>query len=199
MASSALGEQLLRVGTVQARRVRVQRDLPTIDHLSTDGMDEPMTNTTESDGSEDRRLGVALFNATWELMEKDQRSRDEDDAMLHMAHASRHHWGQVGTAAHRARGEWQCSRVYAVLGRAEPCLHHAQRVLDLCQEHGIRDWDLAFAYEALARAHAVAGDSAQARAYTEQALAAAENILESDDRELVLSDLESIPGQPRFW
>jgi hypothetical protein len=89
--------------------------------------------------------------------------------------------------------------VYAVLGRPEPCLHHAQRCLDICQENGIADFDVAFAYEALARGHAVAGDADQARAYTEQTLAAAEEISTDEDRQLVLSDLESIPGQPRFW
>ena len=98
-----------------------------------------------------------------------------------------------------ARGEWQISRVYTVLGRAEPALHHARRVLDICQENGIGDWDLAFAYEALARAHAVAGDAAQAREYTDQALAAAEDIAEDEERELVMADLETIPGQPRYW
>ncbi len=134
-------------------------------------------------------------------MEQEDRTREEDDRMLHMAHASRHHWGQVAeaTPAHLARGEWQCSRVYAVLGRSEPCLHHARRCLDLCLENGIADWDVAFAYEALARGHAVAGDAEQARAYTDQALAAAEEIAEDEDRELLLGDLESIPGQPRYW
>jgi hypothetical protein len=39
----------------------------------------------------------------------------------------------------------------------------------------------------------------QARVWTDQALAAAEDIAEAEDRELVLSDLESIPGQPRYW
>jgi ubiquinone/menaquinone biosynthesis C-methylase UbiE len=97
------------------------------------------------------------------------------------------------------RGEWQCSRVYAVLNRPEPCLHHAQRCLDICLDNGIGDWDLAFAYEALARGHAVAGDTQKARDFTEQALAAAEDIAEEEERELVLSDLESIPNQPRFW
>jgi tetratricopeptide (TPR) repeat protein len=91
------------------------------------------------------------------------------------------------------------SRVYAVLGRPEPALHHARRVLDLCQENGIGDWDLAFAYEALARARAVAGDTAQARHYTDQALSAAQDIAEDDERELVLADLETIPAQPRYW
>jgi len=185
---------------LEARLTRVQRDLHTLDHLITDGWERPMPTTAEPMQAEDeRRLAASLFNRTWTLLEKEDRSRDEDDAMIHMAHASAHHWRQIGTPQNVARGEWQCSRVYAVLRRAEPCLHHAQRVLDICQENDLRDFDLAFAYEALARGHAVAGDAEQARAYTEQALAAAEDIAEADDRELLLTDLETIPGQTRFW
>src|SRR3954471_18890515 len=100
------------------------------------------------DAATERRLAVDLFNATWTLLDKPERSRDDDDSMLHMAHASRHHWGRVGGATERTRGEWQISRVYAVLQRPEPATHHAQRVLQLCEEHGIVDWDRAFAYEA---------------------------------------------------
>lgn len=91
------------------------------------------------------------------------------------------------------------SRVYALLGRVEPSRHHAERSLQLCQDNGIGDWDIAFAHEATARAFAVAGYTDQARELTEQALAAAEEIVEREDRELVLADLETIPGQPRFW
>jgi DNA-binding transcriptional MerR regulator len=198
--ASVLDTHRRRLG---ARLVRIQRDLHRIGHLRSEGMDATMATTDVSTSTgtpeDERRLGAALFNVTWDLMEKENRSRDDDDAMLHMAHASRHHWGQVGKHVNFARGEWQCSRVYAVLRRAEPCLHHAQRVLDICQEQGLGDWDLAFAYEALARGHAVNGDLEQARAFTEQALAAAEDIAEDGDRDLLLSDLETIPGQPRFW
>ena len=151
--------------------------------------------------TDQKLLAAQLFNETWRLMEQEERTGQDDDRMIHTAHASRYHWGQVPTAppAHLARGEWQISRVYTVLGRAEPALHHARRVLNLCQENGIGDWDLAFAYEALARAHAIAGDAGQAREYTDQALAAAEDIAEDGERGLVLADLETIPGQPRYW
>src|SRR6476660_2371162 len=146
-------------------------------------------------------LAAQLFNETWRLLELQGRSEPDDDRMIHAAHASRYHWGQVPsvTPAHLARGDWQISRVYAELGRAEPALHHARRVLEICQENGIGDWDLAFAYEALARAHAVAGDAAQARDFSVHAAAAAENITDDEDRDLVLADLETIPGQPRYW
>jgi DNA-binding transcriptional MerR regulator len=197
---------------LDARVTRLRGALHRIDHLLTEGIDTTMpelnaaTATAKSPPgtgsvSDARLLAAQLFNETWRLMEQEDRTRDDDDRMIHTAHASRCHWGQVPTAtpAHLARGEWQVSRVYAVLGRAEPALHHAGRVLDICQENGIGDWDLAFAYEALARAHAVAGDAGQAREFTDQALAAAEDISGAEDRELVLADLETIPGQPRYW
>lgn len=154
---------------------------------------EPMDENTE------RLLGAELFNTTWIYFEDTDRSAYDDDEMLHMAHASAHHWRRVGTPANYARSEWLCSRVYAVLNRIEPCTHHAQRMLDICTDNDLGDFDLAFAYEALARASALAGEPDKARGYTEQALAAAQDIAEDDDRELLISDLETIPGQPRFW
>ncbi|MFZ0325584.1 MAG: hypothetical protein WAN48_15810 [Actinomycetes bacterium] len=140
-----------------------------------------------------RALAVSAFNQAWTLMETPDRTPDQDDELVHTAHASRHHWGIVGTPVHRARGEWQVSRVYALLGRAEPSRYHAQRCLDLCQEHGIGDWDLAFAYEALARAASVAGDAGLVASYREKALTASEVIADPDDRKVVLDDLAGIP------
>jgi hypothetical protein len=151
--------------------------------------------------SDERLLAAQLFNETWRLMEQDNRSQEDDDRMIHAAHASRYHWGQVqgATPANLARGEWQISRAYAVLKRAEPALYHAHRVLDICEQHAIKDWDLAFAYEAIARAHAVAGEAGKARHYTDRALTAVKDITGEEDRALVLADLETIPGQPRYW
>ena len=143
---------------------------------------------------DERKLAADLFNGVWSLMETEDRTRAQDDRMLHMAHASRYHWEQVGNPANLARGEWQCSRVYAVLGRAEPCLHHARRVLEICEEYGIGDWDLAFAHEAIARGHAVAGDRAAAEEAIARARRAADDIADPADRDLLLSDLESIPA-----
>ena len=144
-----------------------------------------------------RAIGIDLFNRTWDLMGKQDRTVEEDDAMLHMAHASAHHWraeGAGATAENLARSEWQVSRVYTVLGRGEPAGYHARRCLEICQANGIGDWDLAFAYEALARAASVAGDLAAADSWAEQARRAAEDIVEDEDRDAVLTDLATIPG-----
>ncbi len=188
---------------LESRATRIAGNLHDLMHYLTDGLETTMS-TDEPEGpllsgEQERKLGVAYFNSVWKLMEKEDRTTEDDDLMLHMAHASRYHWGQVGKPEHVARGEWQVSRVYAVLRRSEPCLHHAQRVLDICLANGIADWDLAFAYEALARGHAIAGDAEAARAMTERALQAVENVADDEDRKIVLADLDTIPGQARFW
>ena len=141
-----------------------------------------------------RQVASALFNRVWTLMEQETRSEAEDAEMIHAAHASCYHWMMCGEPVNRARGEWQCSRVYAVLRRPEPALFHARKVLDICEREGIADFDLAFAYEALARASALAGDGGEARRWAELARAACEQVAQDDDREIVLADLETLPA-----
>src|SRR3954447_14877965 len=136
------------------RRPRARRRAIATPHAFT-----PLDNLSETDhhlavrSEDEHALAVELFNHAWTLMQRDDRSAAADDELLHCAHASRHHWGRVGGPEHRARGEWQCSRVYVVLGSGESAVHHARRCLELCEEHGLGDWALAYAYEALARAH----------------------------------------------
>jgi hypothetical protein len=79
--------------------------------------------------------------------------------------------------------------MYATLGRGEPALWHARRCLEICEENGIGDWDLAFAFEALARASRVAGDQAGRDRYLAQARYAATQIKEDEDRQLLEADL----------
>jgi hypothetical protein len=131
-----------------------------------------------------RQLGVDLFNHAWTLLELPERTREQEDELVHAAHASRHHWGRVGEPKHLARGEWQLARVYAVLGRAEPALHHARRCLELLEAaEDVEDWDLPFAHEALARAHFVAGDGEAAQRHLARARELGAEIADADDRE----------------
>jgi hypothetical protein len=146
-----------------------------------------------------RRFAVACFNTTWTLLEKADRTPAEAEEMIHAAHASRFHWGQVGMVVNYARGEWQIARVYAVLGRGEPALHHAQRCLATCEEHHIGDFDLAYAYESLARAYAIEGRPLEATRYLQLAEQAGEQIANPADRRMLFNDLqevrESLGGQ----
>ena len=118
-----------------------------------------------------------LFNRVWDLLDATERSAEQADTMVHAAHASRYHWGEIGTPLELERGEWRISRVYAVLERSEPALYHARRCLEICQANEIGDFDIAFAYEALARAFAIAGQKADCEKYARLAKQAGDGIL----------------------
>jgi hypothetical protein len=146
---------------------------------------------------EERRLAATIFNHVWDLLNEPDRSAGQDDEMLHGAHASRYLWGEAGDPVHWARGEWQCSRVYAVLGRFEPALHHARRCLELASQHDLGPFDTGAAHEAIARSYRVAGDAEMAARHLALARAEAARITDAEDREILDSDLASLlPGRP---
>ena len=137
------------------------------------------------DRATERKLAARLFNRVWELL-------NTDEEMAHTAHASRYHWGQVGEPVNWARGEWQCSRVYAVLGRAEPALHHARLCLQLAQEHDLSLFDIGAAHEAIARSARAADLPDLAALHAKLALAAAEKLTDPEERQVLLSDIASL-------
>jgi hypothetical protein len=146
------------------------------------------------DVESERGLAASLFNSVWDLLDQPSRTPDEDELMLNAAHASLYHWVRVGEPVNEARGEWQVSRVYAVLRRGEPALHHARRSLAVCERNGIGDFDLAFVYEALSRAHMVTGDAAEASRFAAVARTAGDRIADEEDRQIFLGDLADLPG-----
>ncbi len=142
-----------------------------------------------------RHFGVAFNGLTWELLSKERRVSDEDERMLHAAHASYLHWIHAGNEAHRSRAAWLLSRVYAVLGDSARCTQYADETWRLCAEHAhvMKDWDHAYAAEARARAFAIAGDVDAAREAYATARKLAREVADDEDRKLVLSDLASQP------
>ena len=180
---------------LEARSWRDQRRLHRLRQVL-DRRERVMGDVTDRhiDEGDQRRLAADLFNLVWTLLEEPDRTPEQDERMVHAAHAQRYHWGEVGEPVNFARGDWQLSRVYSVLGRAEPALRYARLCLETCRANGIEDFDLAFAYEALARASAVAGDASDAARYAKLAREAGERIAEAEEREIFFADLAGLPA-----
>ncbi len=180
---------------LQARDDQIRLYLHALNRLLDDerGLTMALNDAATPAPSDERSLAAALFNEVWTLLAQENRTPTDDDRMVHMAHASRFHWGNVGTDQHRAIGEWQVARVYATLGRAEPALHHARRCVELAAGGGMDDWVAASAQEALARALAVAGDREAARDARDVGLGLARDITDPEDREIVMADLDTVP------
>lgn len=139
-----------------------------------------------------KQMAIDLFNLTWDLIEKQDRTESDDDTMLYAAMSSRYHWGLVGTPLNFARGEWQISRVYAILGRSEAALYHARKSEKLCREHDLGEFDLGFSYEAIARAYALSGDAADKERYMNLALETAEKVETEANRSWLLKNIHSV-------
>ena len=126
----------------------------------------------------------------WNLLDKPNRSADETAEMIEAAYTSLYHWRFAGTQVNRQRGEWLIARVLTVTGNANTALHHAQRCLDLTQAHRneMQDFDLAFAYEGMARALALNGKIDEAKHFWAQARAAGDQIVDAEDKKIFDED-----------
>jgi hypothetical protein len=149
-----------------------------------------------------RKMAAQLFNHTWDLIDKgDKRTPEEIDEMIHSAHASRYHWivvinsgkyPETGPVNH-ARGDWQLSRVYSLLKMPHEALFYAEKSLNMCLDNKIGDFDLAFGYEAMARAFSFQPEKKkELEKYLALAKEAGEKIEKKDDKDYVLGELNTI-------
>ena len=146
----------------------------------------------QAENENHKKFAINCFNLVWGLLDKKDRTEEEDDRMVHAAHASRFHWGEIGTALEFERGEWQISRVYSAVKRPISALFHAERCLEICKDNDIGDFDISFAYEAMARAHAVAENKVECEEYIKLAEEAGEKIEKKEDKKHFFNELKSI-------
>jgi tetratricopeptide (TPR) repeat protein len=144
---------------------------------------------SESEVEFHRKIARKCFNETWNYLDKKDRSADDEWLMLHLAHASRYHWSLVGSPENLAVGDWQISRVYAVLNEPELALHFAKSCLEICQKHNLTD-ALHTGYEAMARAYAVAGNYQLAKDHLSKAKEQLLRLkLDVEDRKIYLDQI----------
>jgi hypothetical protein len=129
---------------------------------------------------EEVKLAKRLFNECWDYIEKKNRTTEDNLMMLHLAHASRFHWGNVGTLKEAAIGEWQCSYVYSLLGFGEPALAHAQASLRMSESFPKPNFLIASATHALAFASFRIGRLGDAQNLKIRALKLLDGVAEDD-------------------
>lgn len=139
------------------------------------------------------RFAKVLFNACWDLIDKADRTGDEDIEMLLTAMASRLHWGSVGGPEEVATSDWQVGHVASLIGMGKLALIFANRNLATATAQGWDGWRLASAHEGVARACAVLGDSEGLARHYAEAEAALASEPDDEERELIASQLATVP------
>ncbi len=153
-------------------------------------MTEPVQSPSEEDIARwHRTFAPRAFNVTWEYLDMDELTREQEEEMLASTFAQKYHWSVVGTARHWAIADWQVSRVLAVMGYAELSRRFGERSLEIAIEHGLDQFVKGFAHEAIARAAADVDDVETFSEHVAAARALAAEIEDPEDRELLEADL----------
>ena len=162
--------------------------LPTVSARGASGGDTTARSAEEIAGDWHRAQGVECNNGTWEMVSKVARTAADDEEMLRRAYAACYHWQRAARRGpeNEARGVYMVSKVQLLVGQPDLALRYADTCVALCVEHGLADFDLAYAHEARARALKAVGRTAEADA--EWALAIAVPIADPDDKAILDED-----------
>ncbi len=144
-----------------------------------------------------RKIAAQTNNSIWPALDNNNPTEDELEEAMHMAHTARYHWSKVGTIVNAVRAEYMLARIYAHMKRSEPALFHANRGFELAKEaektdENWKDWDMPFIYEALSRAHLVAGNKSECNKYKKIAQKAIDAIAGKEDKEVCQGELDKV-------
>lgn len=142
-----------------------------------------------------RWFSADSFNRVWTLLEQPDRTPDDDERMISLAHAALAHWRERADCTPRnlSIGYWQVSRVYAVLGQAENARHYGQ--LCLTASAGEKPFYLGYAHEALARAEQLSRDIPAAEHHLAEARRLAALVADKEERAALENDLAGLAGR----
>ena len=139
-----------------------------------------------------KHFSAQCFNMAWGLIDKPDRTPEEDEQMICLSLASLWHWTQREDCTRRnmSIGYWQASRIYALVGQAEFARKYGLLSLEYSTEK--EPFYMGYAYEALARAESVAGNREKMEEHLVKARGLVENISDVESRKILLADLDGI-------
>jgi hypothetical protein len=139
-----------------------------------------------------RRLGSGANNRAWALSERPSRTREEDEEMLHAAHASAYLWSTVGNERNAALAHLLLGQVHSLLGNGVLAERFAQSASAFFADGGA-PWELALVHAVAANAAYCSGDVVSHQQEYAAAQSAIESITNAEEKEIVLATLRVIP------
>ncbi|HON74678.1 MAG TPA: SRPBCC family protein [Dermatophilaceae bacterium] len=143
---------------------------------------------TDLTGDWHRAQAIEANNATWAQLEAVAAGTASTVGLVRGAYAAAYHWERArgATPANEARARYLVGKAWLAYGRPELALEYGDRTLAQCREHGLADFDLAYAHELRARALAALGRQTESAA--EWAAARSVPVADPEDRAIVEAD-----------
>lgn len=141
-----------------------------------------------------KHFAGACFNACWGLIDKPDRTSEDDEEMLRLAVTSHWHWTQRSNYGPKEASvaNWQLSRVYALLGEGSMARRFGQRSLEVLDGTDVGPFFAGYAHEALARAASVNGDVDALATHRAECRRLADQVEAKDQRSWLLGDLATV-------
>jgi hypothetical protein len=141
-----------------------------------------------------KEMAKSYFNKVWELLEKENRSDEDNELMIHLCHSSFYHWTQTEdhTVENISIGYWQLSRVYAVLENGELAFSYGKRCMSVSVESNLSPFYIGYAYEAVARAYYLLKKHSAGSEALQQAYTYAEKVNDDESKTWLINDLKNM-------
>jgi hypothetical protein len=145
------------------------------------------------EGEWHRAQAITATNSTWDMITA-ERTPDNDEEMLRRAYAAAYHWARAAgrAPANEVRARYLLAKAHLVAGDAHAAARYADSCHDGCVEHGLADFDLAYALEMQARSALALGETARGHALWAQAKAVP--IADPEDQAIVDADFADAPA-----
>ena len=141
-----------------------------------------------------KHWGRTLFNRAWEILDSGDTEPAAQRELLSATFGQRWHWFEVGGPKQRSIADWQVAHVLCRLGHGELARGFATAALDEAEAWDEAPlWMLASCYEGMARVCAAVGDREGRATWTKRCEDALAKVEGAEDRELISSQLASIP------
>lgn len=152
-----------------------------------------MSDTPKIDTQQAHRyFSVHCFNSAWKLIDKPNRSEEDQTQMVLRAMSSLWHWTQRPDCSDQTLsiGYWQVARVLTLAGYGPMAMDMAQECLSYSVTEG--PFYEAYANEAIARAASILGDEATFEKHTASAKKLADKVEDPEERKQLLDDLKTL-------
>lgn len=140
-------------------------------------------------------FAAAYNQQVWALLALPARTSEESQTLIDAAHASALHWAQSPNFSpkNKARALFLLATVYTAERQAEQARRYAESCLKYSESiaEQLDDFDLPYAYLAMARAYAIADKRAESMQFFTMARQAGAAIANEEDKKLFLNDFRT--------
>jgi len=140
-----------------------------------------------------RRLASQANNRAWTLAEMPRRSSEQDEEMLHAAHAAMYFWKIVGNAGNRAHAAQLLAHVYSLLRLPNPAKYYWAQSEPFFLRQACEPWEKALAFAVQSNVAAATGESALQESSYHEAEKQIAALPDPEDREILNATLRAIP------